>query len=156
MSPSSCVTPAGASTSLTSRINGMTTHTNTHRRGVYSMISLHHADQKNADGNSNLTTTSHKLGTYFAANPIKLRREEDIKKKKRHNNTGSQERVLTHVRTVWSVWRKTVRRRRYDAAAVYYGYLYHPSIDKDDTYVNNIFCIMLKVSVMQVVLFVSS
>ena len=27
--PSSCVTPAGASTSLTSRINGMTTHTHT-------------------------------------------------------------------------------------------------------------------------------
>ena len=27
---SSCVTPAGASTSLTSRINGMTTHTHTH------------------------------------------------------------------------------------------------------------------------------
>ena len=33
----SCVTPAGASTSLTSRINGMTTHTRTHTR-AYSMV----------------------------------------------------------------------------------------------------------------------
>ena len=37
MEPSSCVTPAGASTSLTSRINGMTkhTHTHTHTRHTY-------------------------------------------------------------------------------------------------------------------------
>ena len=35
MSPSSCVTPAGTSTSQTSRVNRMTTHTHTHihRRG---------------------------------------------------------------------------------------------------------------------------
>ena len=32
MRPSSCVTPAGTSTSLTSRINGMTTHKHTHTK----------------------------------------------------------------------------------------------------------------------------
>ena len=72
-----------------------------YQRGVSFVISLQHADQKNADGNSHHSTALHTLCTclYVKSKQTSMRRNRE-KYNTRHNHTDTQERILTHVRTI--------------------------------------------------------
>ena len=69
------------------------TATYQYQREVYFMISLQHADQKNADGNSHLATTSHTLRAYLCVIPKQTwtRRENE------KHNTGTTLRTAKDV-----------------------------------------------------------